>query len=410
MLAVLVLLVAIVLGAWGLGAIDRLVYLLQVDSARTELIGQLAPSDRAADVGQADQDDESDLANVSDIVEAPEPGWYAYSQLSDDDREKYLILLDAFQSRESKAYPEDGIEDLSRLRECVIADHPELFYIGGVHVSTTTNTASGLVTSVMVEGQYLFADEEIAALQGQIDEEAGACLANMPDGDYEKAKYLYEYLAGSVEYDHTAASGGDGVLGASSGQTIADALAAHSSVCAGYARAYQYLLEQAGVPCVYVTGTARGGRHAWCAAFLDGSWYYIDPTWGDPEFLDEGGETADLGLVNYDYLCVTGDDISATHVPDSAYPLPTCTAVADNYYIREGLFLDDADVDAAGAIVESAVERGDRVARFRCANRDVYDQVVWALFDAQEIYRFIPGDTCTYMLGDAMCTVEVLLD
>lgn len=385
---VVVLVAAALLAAWALGAFDRLLYLFQVESSRP---AQSVQVDRLAS-------EQEDL--------------YAYAQLSADDRERYLILLDAFQSREPRAYPETDMDDLARLRDCVLADHPELFYISGVSIQTTSNRGSGLVTGVMVEGQYAFTAEEAAALQPQIEAAAGECLAGMPEGldDYGKAKYLYEYLARTVEYDQGVSAGVASVEGESSGQTIVDALVYHRSVCAGYARAYQYLLKQVGVPCTYVTGQAAGENHAWCVTFLDGNWYHVDPTWGDPQFLGDDGVAADLGRVNYDYLCVTDADIATTHALACPYPLPTCTSMSDNYYVREDLYLTAPDVEWAGSIVERAVANGEAQARFRCADRDIYDQVVAELFAGQMIYRFIPGNSCRYLLGDELCTVEVVLD
>ena len=385
---VLAIVVAVVAAAWALGAFDRALYLLNVESGRVQT------SEHAASmaVGQAEN--------------------HVYAQLDDEDKDKYLILLDAFQSREERAYPETDMDDLARMRDCVLADHPELFYIGGVQMQTLSNRGSGLVTGVSVEGQYTFSEEEAAVLQARIEEEAASCLAGVPDDadDYGKAKYLYEYLAANVEYDRDAANGGPGALGSSSGQTIADALVAHSAVCAGYAHAYQYLLGKLGIPCVYVTGAANGGGHAWCVALLDGDWYVIDPTWGDPQFLDGGGVIADSGRVNYDYLCVTDDDVAATHVTDCPYAVPSCASYADNYFVREGLFLYEPDIEYAGALIENAAYGGATSAQFRCADEDVYDQVVEALFDGQQIYRFIPGNSCRYLLGDVMLTVEILFD
>lgn len=376
---VLLVLVAALAAAWLLGGIDRLIYLFQIEAGRTAATQQVEPA--AAETAR----------------------WYVYEQLSADDQERYLILLDAFQSREGRAYPETDMDDLARMRDCVLADHPELFSIGGIEMQTTSNLGSGLVTGLTVEGQYLYSAEEAAALQPQIDAAADACLAGMPDGDdYAKAKYLYEYLAENVEYDH-----GDWGEG-SAGQTIADVLVGRRAVCAGYARTFQYLMQRAGVTCVYVTGTANGGSHAWCAAFLDGNWYFVDPTWGDPQFLDEGGAAADFGRVNYDYLCVTGDDIAATHVADCPYPLPACVSDADNYFVREGLVVTDSDLEWAGHLIEAAVARGDSSARFRCDTRATYDYLVASLFEGQEVYRFIPGTSCRYLLDDAMRTIEII--
>ncbi len=379
-LAVLVLVVA----AWLLGAFDRLLYLAHVESGRAVSVSQI--EQRGS--GQEDR--------------------YVYSQLPADEKEKYLLLLGAFQTREPVAFPETDMDELSHIRDCVMADHPELFYVDGVQMATRTNRGSGLVMDVSVEGQYSFskADADVAAQQ--LEAAASACLAGIPEGadDYGKAKYLYEWLVENVEYDQGAAAQYDEDA-ASSGQTAYDALVTGKAVCAGYARAYQLMLQRLGIECVYVTGAVADGTHAWCAVRLDGAWYFIDPTWGDPQFSDDSGRIYDAGHVNYDYLCVTNADIDGTHAITCSYAVPVCAASADNYYIREGLYLVEPDVEAAGAIIQAALDRGESSVSLRCSNRAVFDQLIAELIDGQAVYRFILGTSCTYSLNDHLCTLTL---
>ncbi|MCM1165099.1 MAG: hypothetical protein NC299_05600 [Lachnospiraceae bacterium] len=49
-------------------------------------------------------------------------------------------------------------------------------------------------------------------------------------------------------------------------------------VCAGYARAFQYLCALGGIECHYVTGSIDGESHAWNIAVLDGESYFADLT------------------------------------------------------------------------------------------------------------------------------------
>ena len=384
LLAIIVIAAAI---TWSLGIFDRLMYTTQVETD----IGQLS-DELVQDAGTEFSGD------------------YVYQQLDDDARARYLILLDTFQTRTPHTYPETDIDDLARIRDCVLADHPELFYVRGVALNTTTNQASGLVTDVTVEGEYAYSPEEADALQHEIESNSAECLAGLPVGgdDYTKAKYLYEHLIEETEYDHTVAYDWADESRIAASQTIVGVLIEKRAVCAGYARTLQYFLQELGIPCVYVSGYANGGTHAWVAAQLDGEWYFIDPTWGDPQFLDESGLAAEFDRVDYSYLCVTADDISATHSIECPYPVPLCTAVADNYYVREGLYLDSPDVDAFGTLLENALSRGEESVRIRCADWDTYDRLRTLLFEEQEIYRFLPRTSCTYICNDDMLTIEVI--
>lgn len=146
--------------------------------------------------------------------------------------------------------------------------------------------------------------------------------------DYEKSRILYERLVEENTYNF-------GVYH----QTAYGALVEGMSVCAGYARSYQLLLQAVGIPCLYITGTADNGfgvgGHAWNLVKLDGEWYYSDATWDDfddPNFP-----------LTYTYFNITYDEISEDHFPDEAYLpwLPTEDATQDNYFYKEGAVCDD---------------------------------------------------------------------
>ena len=54
-----------------------------------------------------------------------------------------------------------------------------------------------------------------------------------------------------------------------------------SSVCAGYSRAFQYIMQQLNIPCYFCTGYANGGYHAWNIVYIDGKYYNVDLSWDD---------------------------------------------------------------------------------------------------------------------------------
>ena len=57
-------------------------------------------------------------------------------------------------------------------------------------------------------------------------------------------------------------------------------LVRRAAICGGYASAFLYLTELAGLESIFLVGeSARGVSHAWNAVRLDGSWHFVDVTW-----------------------------------------------------------------------------------------------------------------------------------
>ena len=64
-------------------------------------------------------------------------------------------------------------------------------------------------------------------------------------------------------------------------------------MCEGYAKAFQYLMNEIGIDNVIVIGTATNSNgqtenHAWNYVKLNEKWYAVDTTWDDPILIGEG--------------------------------------------------------------------------------------------------------------------------
>lgn len=124
-------------------------------------------------------------------------------------------------------------------------------------------------------------------------------------------------------------------------RNVYGALVLKKAVCAGYASAFLYLMQQLGIECMYVRGNCSGeGRHGWNIVKLEGDYYHVDVTWGDNSNTDPSKGSEGFG---YEYFCITDADIQMSRTIDSDPPVPNCTAVSCNYFVRSGLYFEVYD-------------------------------------------------------------------
>ena len=203
---------------------------------------------------------------------------------------------------------------------------------------------------------------------------------------------MYESVIFSTNYD----------LSAADNQNIASVFLGGASVCQGYAKATQYLLNHLGVMCTLVQGTVDTGEaHAWNLVQVDGDYYYVDTTWGDASYrMENGSEQRSLPEINYDYLCVTTEDLLRTHRIEAVIPMPECTATEANYYVREGSYFTSYDHEQMQAVFDRAIEGGRTEVTIKCADELCYQEICHALIDEQEIFSYMQiqgnSNTVTY--------------
>ena len=193
---------------------------------------------------------------VSENASFPETG-YAYSVLEEEDRklyeELYMAVTDFSPSASLSVQDPDRIE---RIFACMLADHPEIFYVDGY--TLTTRSLGAEIQGVSFQAEYNFSQQQVQERQLSVEKAADETLSAVTEDmdDYEKLKLLYESVAEDTEYD----------LEAPENQTICSVFLYGRSVCQGYAKAFEYLCLRAGIPAVLVTGTVEDGTpHAWTA-------------------------------------------------------------------------------------------------------------------------------------------------
>ena len=165
-------------------------------------------------------------------------------------------------------------------------------YVGAVYIACVEEYTSG--TARQAERRAL--ETQITAAREQVEAQ---------DTAWAKARAANDWLCNSLTYAYDASGNPD------------DSMASHSivgafderycaAVCEGYAKAFQLLMNAAGVANAYIIGLGNGGGHAWNMAQMDdGYYYYFDVTWNDSTSSDK-------------YFAAGEMSFSKNHTPNTA--------------------------------------------------------------------------------------------
>lgn len=318
---------------------------------------------------------------------------YAYGTLSETAKRVYdeIYLAESEHQERIKVSTLD-VNVLDEAYKAVSADYGGIFWTSG-YVYTQYTKGDELV-EIEFSPKYTMGKEEREAVQGQIDARVSEILSGLsPEAsDYEKTKYVFEYLASNVDYE----------LGSPDNQNIISALLNGKTVCQGYASATQYLLDVLGIQSSVVTGRANGESHAWNLVRMDGAYYYVDTTWGNSIY--NGAVNGMNRFVNYNYFGVTSEEIMRTHTANDYFVLPECTAMENNYYVREGRYLDSWNPDAVGALCRNAYSGGGAVS-VKFATAELYQQYRQYFISEEHIADYCSGISSLYYVEDTQQNV-----
>lgn len=187
--------------------------------------------------------------------------------------------------------------------EAVYNDHPELFWMDAEFSCKYLRT--GICVEITL--QYNDTADDLASAKQAFDTFSSEILtgARSLGSDYEKEQYVHDALVQIVTYK----------VSVPIDQSAYSAIVLGESVCAGYARAFQYLMQQLGIPCYYCTGYA-GEDHAWNIVKMGSLYRNVDVTWDDTD------------PSTYDYYNKSDREIGNTHVrTELAVYLPACADV-----------------------------------------------------------------------------------
>ncbi len=234
--------------------------------------GSIAPSSRPS-AGSASRPAASqDVSPASAAAEAAdslyETYYPYYGMLTRREKDAYGVLcrgLAQKQERIDVSSLKISYTSAQKIWKCVYYDHPELYHTSGECYFWYTSGG----TCTCIDPSYYDISEEdeqyLKDISAYILEGAGKCST-----DREKEEFIHDALAELTRYNAASPFG----------QSMISAFNGDGTVCAGYSRAFQYLMTACGIPCYYVSGYCDGD-HAWNIVKLDDGYYIVDLTWDD---------------------------------------------------------------------------------------------------------------------------------
>lgn len=265
---------------------------------------------------------EPQAASVSDVNQAPADSGafdtlYApyYAQLSKDEQIVYRQLYQAVTNCVEQFEPqaEISVQSLKKIALAMSYDQPQLFWWEGSFSYSSFEYKPDLPVEVRPVYNDLATDLETHQKEFNAAAEqllSGALAMERPQ---DRELYIHDTLIRLVTYTDAAAYS----------QTAYSALVNHETVCAGYTRAFQYLMRKLDIPCYYCAGTAAEDEssqpqsHSWNIIQLKDSFYNIDITWDD---------NASNGFIGYVFFNRTDSFFDAKlHTRASeGFTLPAC--------------------------------------------------------------------------------------
>lgn len=232
--------------------------------------------------------------------------YYPYfAMLSDPLKMLYKQIYCAASEYKKSVTPAAQIsaEDAGVAVIAVMNDHPELFWIGSEY--KVSYLANGNAVEITLD--FTMPTEEIAEAKAKFDTAAEAVIgqAGQLTTFYDREKYIHDYILSFAVYDSENIE---------AAQSAYSTLVTGKTVCAGYSKAFQYLMTRLNVPTYYCTGYSSG-EHAWNIIRLDDGYYNVDLTWDaqDP--------------ISYAYFNRTDAEFAESHTrTELSVYLPPCNA------------------------------------------------------------------------------------
>lgn len=221
---------------------------------------------------------------------------YYYNNLTDVQKDAYITLYYSALNFDDSCILSLSLDDVKDVLYAIIYDNSNIFWLTGSYSYIEEENY------IDISLEYIYEKAEADKITKNLQRKVDKIISDIPAGagEFEKELYLHDYICSNTVYDEeTFKNGGD---------TAFSSLLDGRSICEGYARAMQTLLDNAGIENYLITGDATSdGKtepHMWNIVNINGCNYHLDVTWDDGIYEDE---------IGYFYFNVTDEYILRDH-------------------------------------------------------------------------------------------------
>lgn len=282
----------------------------------------------------------SDFSSVELKYENNENRYY-YNLLSDNAKIAYTLIMNDIKNHPEKIeIPNLTKDELNDVFLALSYDNPSLLCLGSSSELKFEKLKFYFVP------QYSSDVDTCNTKTNELNEQTDSIIMSMPNGmsDYDKELYIHDYICQNCVYDM------DCDMTVSS--TAYDALIDGKTVCEGYARAAQLLLNELGIYNYLIVGEAVNSKniresHMWNIVSIDGENYHLDLTWDD---YDEDGKN-----ISHAYFNLNDELVSKNHFMFSPEN-NNCISTESNFFVKNAILFSDYNSDVDKQIIKQAVK------------------------------------------------------
>ena len=238
--------------------------------------------------------------------------YYYGGCLNANDRMLYNALADAVMADAPEGRLQlTDLPNLARVYRALLSDYPEALYWDNQN-SRFSYIGSSPRVEYMFSLRYLLTPRERARRRQAIRARAADIVRDIQGlTPYQRVLRVHNAFTSRVSYGPSTKP--------PQYSTIEGPLLEGYGVCGGISRTLMYLLNRAGVHCMYAFGTAWGKKrepelHAWNIVQLNGHYYHLDATWNDNNDF----------YPSQAYMAISDAELQADHRLDTEFPMPRC--------------------------------------------------------------------------------------